>query len=150
MSSPHSKLSTNAFRTILARARMPGYQASNITDTRYSIIKRILYETPHPEIPKMTEEDLERHKTIERAWKLFVRNRKEQQDDEMAAKYRMLNNANIELEKLPGRLFGQAQLGNKIALFPRQLKIPTVTPPLNGWNYDFTPRIKTDLKSDKK
>ncbi|CAG8537263.1 3873_t:CDS:1 [Acaulospora colombiana] len=103
-----SKLSTVAIRILLARAAkksgpppgIPGHQSGNITDTRYQLIKRILYETPKPELPPMTEEDIERHKTIERAWKLFVRNQREKRDAEMAAKYKMLDKAIIELEKL--------------------------------------------------
>ncbi|CAG8519802.1 2112_t:CDS:1 [Acaulospora morrowiae] len=149
MSSPFNirpKFSTVAIRNLLARAAKksggpppgtPGYQSSNITDTRYQVIKRILYETPKPELPPMTEEDIERHKTIERAWKLFMRNQREKRDAEMAAKYRMLDKANRELEKLPSRLFVQAQMGNKTTLFPKQMKVPTETPPLKGWNNDF-------------
>ncbi|CAG8584573.1 12091_t:CDS:1 [Cetraspora pellucida] len=143
-----STLSTTAIRGFLARSDkkskgspppgMPGSQNTNITDTRYQIIKRILYETPKPELPKMTEQDLERHQTIDRAWKLFLRNQQEKRENELAAKYRMLNEANIELEKLGPRLFNSAQMGNKI-MFPRQMKIPTETPPLNGWNYDYKP-----------
>ncbi|CAG8456449.1 hypothetical protein C2G38_2105528 [Gigaspora rosea] len=141
-----SALSTS-IRGLLARtvkkskpkSEIPGSQNANITDTRYQIIKRILYETPKPELPKMTEQDLEKHETIDRAWKLFLRNQQEERENELAAKYRMLNEANLELEKLGSRLFNSAQIGNKIMMFPRQMKIPTETPPLNGWNYDYKP-----------
>ncbi|CAG8710474.1 8722_t:CDS:1, partial [Scutellospora calospora] len=126
----------------------PGSQNVNITDTRYEIIKRILYETPKPELPKMSEKDLERHQTIDRAWKLFIRNQQEERENELAAKYRMLNEANIELEKLGPRLFNSAQMGNKTIMFPRQLKVPTETPPLNGWNYNYKPPPKPNDDND--
>ncbi|CAG8481565.1 17152_t:CDS:2 [Dentiscutata heterogama] len=153
-------LSTTAIRGLLARTiqkskpkssspDIPGSQNANITDTRYQIIKRILYETPKPELPKMTEQDLERHETIDRAWKLFLRNQQEERENELAAKYRMLNEANIELEKLGPRLFNSAQMGNKIMMFPRQMKIPTETPPLNGWNYDYKPPPSDPTKDSK-
>ncbi|KAF0519680.1 Mitochondrial ribosomal protein subunit L28 [Gigaspora margarita] len=151
-----SALSTS-IRGILARtvkkskpkSEIPGSQNANITDTRYQIIKRILYETPKTELPKMTEQDLERHETIDRAWKLFLRNQQEERENELAAKYRKLNEANLELEKLGPRLFNSAQIGNKIMMFPRQMKIPTETPPLNGWNYDYKPLSSDPTKNSK-
>ncbi|GET02380.1 mitochondrial ribosomal protein L28-domain-containing protein [Rhizophagus clarus] len=124
--------SRSALSTSLARKRLfrvdaskkpreppsvtPGATNYNITDTRYEVIKRILYETPKPDLPQFTEEDLERHETIERAWQLYLRNKRE----------------------------AKTQLGNKTTLFPSQMKIPTETPPLNGWNYDYVPSPKPD------
>ncbi|CAJ0921948.1 17883_t:CDS:2 [Entrophospora sp. SA101] len=78
---------------------IPGSQQFHITDKRYEVIKQILYETEKPDLSSLTQEDLERHETIERAWKLFCRHQKEQKELELARKYRMLNEANIELEK---------------------------------------------------
>ncbi|GBB84016.1 hypothetical protein RclHR1_10660004 [Rhizophagus clarus] len=152
--------SRSALSTSLARKRLfrvdaskkpreppsvtPGATNYNITDTRYEVIKRILYETPKPDLPQFTEEDLERHETIERAWQLYLRNKREAKSKESAAKYRMLNEANMQLEQISKFLFISAQLGNKTTLFPSQMKIPTETPPLNGWNYDYVPSPKPD------
>ncbi|RIA83315.1 hypothetical protein C1645_786671 [Glomus cerebriforme] len=157
---PRSVLSTSIARKLLSRADAskkprgppsgtPGATNYNITDTRYEVIKRILYETPKPELPQFTEEDLERHETIERAWQLYLRNKREVKCREMEAKYRMLNEANIKLEQISKSLFVSAQLGNKTVLFPGQLKIPTETPPLNGWNYDYIPSSKPDQSQKK-
>ncbi|CAI2174228.1 1644_t:CDS:1 [Funneliformis geosporum] len=158
---PRSSLSLSTARKLLSRAAAnkrtggpppgtPGATNYNITDTRYEVIKRILFETPKPELPNFTEEDLERHETIERAWKLFLRNQREAKSEEMSAKYRMLNEANIQLEQISKSLFDAAQLGNKTMLFPGQLKIPTETPSLSGWNYDYIPPPEPDPLSQIK
>ncbi|CAJ0900377.1 1222_t:CDS:2 [Entrophospora sp. SA101] len=57
----------------------------------------------------------------------------------------MLNEANIELEKVDERLFKEAQLNNSKILFPGKMKIPTETPPLDGWNYNYTKPITTTI-----
>ncbi|CAJ0899179.1 6022_t:CDS:2 [Entrophospora sp. SA101] len=124
---------------------IPGSQQFHITDKRYEVIKQILYETEKPDLSSLTQEDLERHETIERAWKLFCRHQKEQKELELARKYRMLNEANIELEKVDERLFKEAQLNNSKILFPGKMKIPTETPPLDGWNYNYTKPITTTI-----
>jgi len=155
MTFARSALSTSIARKILSRAAAnkkpggpppgtPGATNYNITDTRYEVIKRILYETPKPALPQFTEEDLERHETIERAWQLYLRNKRETKSKEMSAKYRMINEANIQLEQINKFLFDSAQLGNKTTLFPGQLKIPTETPSLSEWNYDYIPPPKPD------
>jgi hypothetical protein len=157
---PRSALSTSIVRKLLFRADaskkprgppsgIPGATSYNITDTRYEVIKRILYETPKPDLPQFTEEDLERHETIERAWQLYLRNKREVKSKELAAKYRMLNEANMQLEQISKSLFISAQLGNKTMLFPGQMKIPTETPPLNGWNYDYIPFPKPNQFQEK-
>ncbi len=137
MTFARSALSTSIARKILSRAaanKKPGGPSP----------KRILYETPKPALPQFTEEDLERHETIERAWQLYLRNKRETKSKEMSAKYRMINEANIQLEQINKFLFDSAQLGNKTTLFPGQLKIPTETPSLSEWNYDYIPPPKPD------
>nr|CAG8505022.1 10976_t:CDS:2 [Entrophospora candida] len=126
---------------------IPGSQQFHITDKRYEVIKQILYETEKPDLSSLTQEDLERHETIERAWKLFCRHQKEQKELELARKYQMLNEANIELEKVDERLFKEAQLNNSKILFPGKMKIPTETPPLDGWNYNYTKPITTTIEN---
>ncbi|CAB4432127.1 unnamed protein product [Rhizophagus irregularis] len=132
---PRSSLPTSIARKLLFRADTskkprgppsgtPGATNYNITDTRYEVIKRILYESPKTDLPHFTEEDLERHETIERAWQLYLRNKREAKSKELAAKYRMLNEANMQLEQIK-------------------------TPPLNGWNYDYIPSPKPDQSQEK-
>ncbi|CAJ0763142.1 8045_t:CDS:2, partial [Entrophospora sp. SA101] len=93
---------------------------------RHEVIKQILYETEKPDLSSLTQEDLERHEMIERAGNYF---------------------ANIELEKVDERLFKEAQLNNSKILFPGKMKIPTETPPLDGWNYNYTKPITTTIEN---
>ncbi|KAG9289147.1 hypothetical protein G9A89_022456 [Geosiphon pyriformis] len=107
-------------------------------DPRYEIIKGILFNSQKTNLPTLTNQDLEQHETIERAWKLYTRYRRERRYNEMAKKFESMCEANLELEITDPNLFKQAQLINrKEALFPKKMKVPTETPPLTGWNYDY-------------
>ncbi|CAG8615724.1 6274_t:CDS:1 [Ambispora leptoticha] len=115
-----------------------GAQPSHMTDTRYEIIKKILFENKKSQLPTLTPHDREMHETIERAWKLFLRNKRHARSLEMRAKYRMMRKANLELEKLDPRLFKVSlNVHHDDRLFPKKMKVPTETPSLSGWNYDY-------------
>lgn len=112
------------------------------------------------------------HDTIERAWLLHKRQLRWRREDESKRKWDCMHRAMEELRKLDTRLFQEAnrqedprirspqllqQLKNargaerKIlesrlpGLFPREMRIPTDTPPRSGWNYDWKPSILTSL-----
>ena len=117
-------------------------------ESRYEIMKQILYQAPKTEMPPMTEEELERHEIIERAWKLLMRNRREARERELQAKFRKMKQANRELERTSLTLFKAAQSMQPNTRFPKQMKIPTETPPLSGWNYDYTPPEAPESKQE--
>ncbi|TFK77521.1 hypothetical protein BDN72DRAFT_884991 [Pluteus cervinus] len=106
------------------------------------------------------------HETIERAWLLHKRQVRKQREAELARKFECMKKAMEELENVDSRLYMEANksedprarsqaemalvktlktseirsLEARIrGLFPRELRIPTDTPPRNGWNYDWKP-----------
>jgi large subunit ribosomal protein L40 len=106
------------------------------------------------------------HETIERAWNLHQRRQREKREVELERKFECMRRAMDELEKVDMFLFlgankqedprdrseAEAELLKNMkgterkalearirGLFPRELRIPTDTPPRDGWNYDWKP-----------
>ncbi|TDL28183.1 hypothetical protein BD410DRAFT_782152, partial [Rickenella mellea] len=107
------------------------------------------------------------HETIERAWLLYKRHIRWKRELENARKFDCMHRAMEELRALDIRLFKEANYTDdpriwndkqkeflkslrgtekKMAearlpgLFPREMRIPTDTPPRAGWNYDWNPK----------
>ncbi|KAJ3571565.1 hypothetical protein NP233_g3676 [Leucocoprinus birnbaumii] len=106
------------------------------------------------------------HNTIERAWLLHKRQARKRREAELARKFECMRKAMEELEKIDTRLYMEAnrpedprarseaerQLAKTLrsselraiearvrGLFPRELRVPTETPPPSGWNYEWKP-----------
>ncbi len=107
------------------------------------------------------------HETIERAWLLHKRHVRKAREAELARKFQCMKRAMEELEKVEDsrmymeankqedpRARSQAEMtlmktlktseirtleARVRGLFPRELRIPTDTPPRSGWNYDWKP-----------
>lgn len=106
------------------------------------------------------------HNTIERAWLLHKRQTRKHREAELSRKFECMKKAMEELEKIDTRLYMEAnrqedprarttaemQLAKSLrsselralearirGLFPRELRIPTDTPPLSGWKYEWKP-----------
>ena len=109
------------------------------------------------------------HETIERAWLLHQRHVRRGRQAELERKFNCMTEAMETLRKLDKRLYTGANveedprmrteaeielsktlkgpekkaLESRIrGLFPRELRIPTDTPPRDGWNYEFEPIIR--------
>lgn len=108
------------------------------------------------------------HETIERAWLLHQRHIRRGRQAELERKFECMKKAMDKLRELDPKLYYEANkeedprgrsqaeaelfkslkgpqkkaLESRIrGLFPRELRIPTDTPPRDGWNYDYTPVI---------
>lgn len=108
----------------------------------------------------------EAHETIERAWQLHERHRREEHLAELRAMHARMHEAVTELKDIDERLFHWATVprdqrrlikpevealrGTKGSvrkaleariegLFPRELRVPTDTPSISGWDYDWKP-----------
>lgn len=104
------------------------------------------------------------HETIERAWLLHQRRARKQREEESSRKFASMERAMDELEKTNPFLYTEAtrtedprhrtpeeiekskklrgiqrkMMESKMAgLFPREMRLPTDTPPRAGWNYDW-------------
>lgn len=115
----------------------------------------------HRSIPSV-----EAHETIERAWKLHERHQRESRLAELSALHNRMKEAVEALKETHGALFHWATVPRDVrrvtkaemealkgtkgpvrraleakieGLFPREMRVPTETPSLKGWNYDWTP-----------
>ena len=106
------------------------------------------------------------HETIERAWLLHKRHVRRAREAELRRKFESVRGAMETLRLVAPELYATAnkeedprarspaetELLKKLkgpekkavearirGLFPRELRMPTDTPPKNGWTYDFTP-----------
>ncbi|KAI8872375.1 hypothetical protein GQ42DRAFT_74847 [Ramicandelaber brevisporus] len=87
-------------------------------------------------IPQNVTEERIRHETIERAWKLYQDNLEKQRKDEADTRMRRMQEALNDLQKMDGKLFYGATRWKMDPLVPRQMRVPTETPPTgNVWNY---------------
>ncbi|GJJ76950.1 large subunit ribosomal protein L40 [Entomortierella parvispora] len=140
MSSPFLRTTAvAASRTLMRAAGRPGGMKKGGTslngDARNDLIKKVLFDAPPRPPVRMTPEDMARHETIERAWKLVRQQRKQEQTDALHRKFEMMRKANAELEATSPQLFKHSQTKERHAVFPRQLRTLTDTPPKQIWNY---------------
>ena len=104
------------------------------------------------------------HETIERAWLLHQRHLRKKRDAELQRKFQCMKQAMQELEEIDSRLFREANkqedprarslaeveamksmsepekraVESRVrGLFPRELRVPTDTPPKNGWPLEW-------------
>lgn len=109
---------------------------------------------------------VEAHETIERAWQLHQRHKRESAQAELGAMHRRMQEAVEELKGVDERLYhwatvprdqrrlikpeAEALRGTKGSvrkaleariegLFPRELRVPTETPSTTGWDHDWKP-----------
>ncbi|KAH8555842.1 mitochondrial ribosomal protein L28-domain-containing protein [Umbelopsis sp. PMI_123] len=129
-------------RQQLRRVAAPAPATGGSGDQRLEIIRRVLFEQPVRELPKLEGEELQQHETIERAWKLHQNQERERRNRELEKKFRKMHAAMNELEKTSDRLFKAAIVKSRHITFPREMKIPTETPSPQGWNHEYKPPVE--------
>ncbi|RKP09544.1 mitochondrial ribosomal protein L28-domain-containing protein, partial [Thamnocephalis sphaerospora] len=105
-------------------------------DPRNQMLKRILFDTP-PRTPTVSEEQKAQDQVIERAWALERQRTIDAHHQELARQWAKMEEAHDELLKADARLYRVANNYEHGMAFPRQMRAPTHTPPVGGWNYDF-------------
>ncbi|KAF9162672.1 39S ribosomal protein L40, mitochondrial [Actinomortierella ambigua] len=137
-----AKLTANAGAVLRAAAAAPvrvggkkGGSTSLNGDARNDLIKKVLFDAPARPPVRLSPEDLARHETIERAWKLVRQQRRLAQEEALAKKFEKMRQACAELEKTSNYLFKHSQSKERNAVFPRQLRTITDTPPKKIWDY---------------
>ncbi|KAF9971675.1 39S ribosomal protein L40, mitochondrial [Actinomortierella ambigua] len=135
-----TKLTANAGAIMRAAApvRVGGKKGGSTSlngDARNDLIKKVLFDAPSRPPVRLSEEDLARHQTIERAWKLVRQQRRLAQEEALAKKFEKMRQACAELENTSTYLFKHSQSKERNAVFPRQLRTLTDTPPKQIWDY---------------
>lgn len=107
------------------------------SDSKIDLLLRILYESPVQPSIEFSEEELEKHEVIHRAWQLHERKKREKLNETLEKQYNKMKRACSELERTDKRLFRAAML-KKRYYFPVEMRTPTETPPSQIWKYDWT------------
>jgi large subunit ribosomal protein L40 len=76
-----------------------------------------------------------RHWAIHRAWQIHKRTVRREREVELEKQYNKIRDACAELEKTDSRLFRIAISKKGVGVPPIEMRIPTDTPPKNGWNH---------------
>ncbi|KAI8807585.1 hypothetical protein BJ742DRAFT_812144 [Cladochytrium replicatum] len=117
-----------------------------IGDRRIQQMQEFLYTpiqptTPPQENDPAVQQQHDETEIIERMWALEKLEEARSDMEALKRKYRAMRFAMLELEKLDERLFAGAISGGladdgdtSYVTFPRNLRIPTETPPLSGFN----------------
>ncbi|KAJ1549621.1 hypothetical protein HK405_004266 [Cladochytrium tenue] len=119
-----------------------GRKDSGVLDRRYQLMKDMMYAKVTPSAssgarrppPAKLEEEV-----VERTWALVKEREAQAVRDDLRSKYRCMRAAMEELERTDKRLFvGTGAFAKKarteeLVLFPRTLRVPTETPPKDGW-----------------
>jgi len=75
-----------------------------------------------------------RHWTIYRAWQLYKHKLKRERYYELQRQWQKMQLACEALKGIDERLFRIATSRKEVGEFPLELRLPTDTPPRNGWN----------------
>lgn len=89
-----------------------------------------------PRVLKLSNEDLIRHDTVQRAWTLFQREKRQQQDEQLSKQYDSIINALEDLKAVAPELYAVANKKEKGKRFPLEARIPVDYPPNKIWYYD--------------
>ncbi|KAF9579012.1 39S ribosomal protein L28, mitochondrial, partial [Lunasporangiospora selenospora] len=143
MSSPFVRvaLTTSKSATLMRAAGKKSGTSLN-GDARNDLIKKVLFDAPSRSPVRLSQDDLSRHETIERAWKLVRQQQKQANAESLARKFEMMRKANAELELISPVLFKHSQTKERNAVFPRQLRTLTDTPSKQIWNYRNDKSVK--------
>ncbi|OMH86154.1 54S ribosomal protein L28, mitochondrial [Zancudomyces culisetae] len=104
-------------------------------DSRHEQIKRLLFDQAPSTLPEMSEADLDRHFTIERARIILKKEQSKARREEREGKFNAMVAALKELENTDLALLHDACLKSNVTKFPLQLRVPTETPPKVIWQY---------------
>ncbi|KAJ1830419.1 hypothetical protein LPJ63_004939 [Coemansia sp. RSA 2711] len=110
-------------------------QKNAVVNPRYELMKQILYQQPPRELPVASDEDVERHMAILRAEKIHKMTASAQRRAERERKFAAMVDAYDALAKADPRLYEAACKQETTVVFPRQMRVPTETPPVKLWDY---------------
>ncbi|KAK6349154.1 hypothetical protein TWF730_009908 [Orbilia blumenaviensis] len=78
-----------------------------------------------------------RHWTIQQAYLLFKHKQKAERERELERQYNKIHDAVEELKRCDERLYRIATDMKGVGTFPREMRIPTDTPPRGGFNEEW-------------
>lgn len=89
---------------------------------------------------KFSLEDKIRHKTVQSAWSIHMREKRLAREDNLKIQYELMQEAGEELRKANLWLANAAESRELSKRFTPELRIPTETPPTEPWQFDWAPK----------
>jgi large subunit ribosomal protein L40 len=93
-----------------------------------------------PRVLKLCNEDLVRHDTVQRAWTLFQKEKRQQQEQQLDKQFDSIISALDELRLVAPELYNVANKKEKGKRFPMDSRIPVDYPPNKIWYYEVAPK----------
>ncbi|KAI5950398.1 hypothetical protein CANMA_005326 [Candida margitis] len=95
-----------------------------------------------PQLLRLCNEDLIKHRTIMNAWKLLQRKKQQKQQHQLNLQYKSIRNAMEDLKQTSPALFEMANAKTKLKFttFPIEMRVPTDYPPTKPWVYAYSPK----------
>nr|AAM08094.1 mitochondrial ribosomal protein MRPL28 [Nakaseomyces glabratus] len=90
-----------------------------------------------PKLLKLSKEDLVKHQTIERSWKLYQQQKTTRQLAQLKQQYLAMEEAMETLKSVSPELYEEANISEEGKQFPLDIKITTDAPPNKIWHYNF-------------
>ena len=138
----HKQIIHNTYRCVSIKATSKTADKGG-NDSRNQLITNALY-SPQPSPPLPTSISTEQHELIERMWALEKWKEAELYSNQLKAQYESMRKAMCALRASDPFLFEgackkdvDADGRDKIVSFPKRFRVPTETPPLNGWSYEL-------------
>lgn len=88
-----------------------------------------------PRVLKLSNEDLIRHDTVQRAWALYQREKRQVQQEQLDKQHNAIVNALDELKAVAPEQYKVANKKEKGKRFPLDSRIPVDFPPKKVWYY---------------
>ncbi|KAH8146452.1 uncharacterized protein LAJ45_09398 [Morchella importuna] len=107
-------------------------------DLRVRMIRYSLYHPLTPRPLRFGTMRMLRHWAIHRAWQIYKRNMRRAREGELERQYNKIKEACEELRRTDLRLFRIAVSKKGVGVPPIEMRIPTDTPPMRGWNHGWT------------
>lgn len=114
------------------RALAPGAQR---------VINMLSVFSAHKKQPRRIDlclEDLIRHNMVQKAWSIFMRDKKLARTQALQVQYNKIQEACDELESLDNYLAYEATKREKGKRFPLEMRVPTESPPNEIWAENWT------------
>lgn len=93
-----------------------------------------------PKMLKLSNEDLIKHQTIQKAWKIYQDHKQGQRMARLKKQYMAINEAMETLKSISPELFKSVDIDESGKLFPMELRVPTDFPPREIWHDQYTPK----------
>lgn len=97
-----------------------------------------------PKLLKLCKEDLVKHQTIQKAWRIYQDIAQKDRKLKLKSQYESIQAAMTTLKKLSPELYKKANINEQGKKFPMELKVPTDFPANKIWHYNYRKPISNE------